>query len=256
MILRKLRSFRPLFLFCIAAATLGFALISPALATSQPAKSAETHLLAQAEPPAKAESPLHELHQAQKEEETDETAAYRHSASVQWFAKVLHVDVETAAKLFEYINFAVIVLAIGIPLFKMLPKKLRQRSETLSQELDSARKATEDANARLSAVEAKLAGLDAEIEAIRKQVEVDMREDEARVKASIVEESARIVAAAEQEIQVSAALIQRELKEFAADLAIDGAMSRLTLNAETDRALFAEFAAANSGNQAGKAGRN
>jgi F-type H+-transporting ATPase subunit b len=235
-----------------AAAVLGMAFGPVALASAPEGNPAGGSLIAQAETSAHPDSPLRDLHKEQKEEETDETAAYRHSASVQWFAKVLHVDVETAATLFEYINFAVIILAIGIPLFKMLPKKLRQRSETLSQELQSARKATEDANSRLSAVEAKLAGLDAEIEAIRKQVEVDMREDEARIKASIGEESARIVAAAEQEIQVAASMIQRELKEFAADLAIDGALSRLTMNADTDRALFAEFAAGNSG----KAGQN
>jgi F-type H+-transporting ATPase subunit b len=205
---------------------------------------------------ASSNNPLEEARRAEKEEEADETAAYRHSATVQWLAKALHMDVEPAAKLFEYVNFAVIVLAIGIPLFKMLPKVLRKRSETLSQELASARTATADANARLSAVEAKLAGLDAELEAIRKQVEVDMLEDEARIKASFGEESARIVAAAEQEIGVAAALAQRELKEFAAELAIDGALSRLTLNEETDRALIAEFAAGFSGNQAGKAGRN
>ena len=200
----------------------------------------------------KTDNPFKEAHQAEKKSDEEMTLEYRHSATVQWFANLLHVNVETAALSFEYINFAVIVLAIGIPLFKFLPRLLRKRTETLSQELQSARKATEDANSRLSAVEAKLAGLDAEIEAIRKQVEVDMRDDEARIKASIGEESARIVAAAEQEIQVTASMIQRELKEFAADLAIDGALSRLTLNAETDRALFAEFAAGN----AGKAGRN
>jgi F-type H+-transporting ATPase subunit b len=201
---------------------------------------------------ASSDNPLREARQAEKEEEADETAAYRHSATVQWLANALHLDVETAAKLFEYINFAVIVLALGIPLFRMLPKVLRKRSETLSQELESARTATADANTRLAAVEAKLAGLDAEIEAIRKQVDVEMREDEARAKASIGEETARIVAAAEQEIQVAAASIQRELKEFAADMAIEGALSRLVLNAETDRALIAEFAAGNTG----KAGQN
>jgi len=201
---------------------------------------------------ASSDNPLREARQAEKEEEADETAAYRHSATVQWLANALHLDVETAAKLFEYINFAVIVLALGIPLFRMLPKVLRKRSETLSHELESARTATADANTRLAAVEAKLAGLDAEIEAIRKQVDVEMREDEARAKASIGEETARIVAAAEQEIQVAAASIQRELKEFAADMAIEGALSRLVLNAETDRALIAEFAAGNTG----KAGQN
>ncbi len=189
---------------------------------------------------------------AQKEEkksEADEQNVYRHSATVQWVSKLVNVDVETTAKAFEFINFAVILLAVGIPLVKILPKVFRKRSETLSKELETARTATADANARLSAVEAKLAGLDAEISAIRKQVEEDMREDEVRIKATIGEESARIVAAAEQEIAVAGALAQRGLKQFAADLAIDRAMSRLTLNAETDRALFAEFA---SDSKAGK----
>ena len=136
----------------------------------------------------------------------------------------------------------VIFLAIGIPLFRFLPKVLRKRTETLSHDLQAAQAATQSANARLSAVEEKLSGLDAEIAAIRKQVEEDMREDEVRIKASIEEESARIVTAAEQEIQVAAAQAQRGLKQFAADLAIDRAMGQLTLNADTDRALIAEFA--------------
>jgi F-type H+-transporting ATPase subunit b len=174
--------------------------------------------------------------------EADEVNAYRHSATVQWCAKLLHVDVETAAKGFEYINFAVILLAVGIPLFKVLPKTLRQRSARLSAELEVAQAKTADANERLTAVEAKLAGLDAEISAIRKQVEEDMRADEARSKTLIEEETARIVAAAEQEIVMAGSQARRGLKQFAADLAIDRALSTLTLDTETDRALIAEFA--------------
>jgi F-type H+-transporting ATPase subunit b len=161
---------------------------------------------------------------------------------VRWFAKSLNIDVETAAKGLEYINFAVILLAVGIPLFKMLPQVLRKRSARLGAELEVAQAKTADANERLSAVEQKLAGLDAEISAIRKQVEEDMREDEARIKSQIEEESARIVASAEQEIVMAGAQAQRGLKQFAADLAIDRALSTLTLDAAVDRALFAEFA--------------
>ena len=197
------------------------------------------------------ESVFKQEHQAEKETEADETSVYRHSPSVQWFAKLLHLDVETAAKLFEYINFAIIVLAVGIPLFKMLPAAMRKRSAKLSADLEVAQAKTQDANDRLKAVEAKLAGLDAEIAAIRKQVEEDMRADEARSKAILEEETARIVAAAEQEIAVAAAQAQRGLKQFAADLAIDRAVSQLTIDADTDRALFAEFA----NDVAGKNGR-
>ena len=179
---------------------------------------------------------------AEAKSEAEQTNAFRHSPTVQWFANTFHVDVEFTASLFEWINFAVILLAVGIPLVKILPKALRKRTETLSHELQAAQAATQSANARLSLVEAKLAGLDSEIAAIRKQVEEDMRDDEVRVKASIEEESARIVTAAEHEIQVAAMQAQRGLKQYAADLAIDRAMSQLTLNADTDRELIAEFA--------------
>ena len=184
----------------------------------------------------------HDEHRAEQKSEAEETNEYRHSASVQWFAKLLHVDVETAATIFEYINFAVIVLAIGIPLTRMIPATLRKRSARLTVELENAQARTADANERLSAVEARLAGLDAEINLIRKQVEEDMRSDEVRGKALLEEEMARVVAAAEQEIAMAGAQAQRGLKQFAADLAIDRAVSQLTIDAETDRALFAEFA--------------
>jgi F-type H+-transporting ATPase subunit b len=182
--------------------------------------------------------------------ESEETDKYRHSATVQWVSNLIHVDVETTAKGFEYINFIIVILAVGIPLVKILPKVFRKRSETLSQDLQSARTATEEAKVRLTAVEAKLAGLDSEIAAIRKQVEEEMVADEARSKAAIQEESARIVAAAEQEIAVAGALEQRGLRQFAADLAIERALTKLTFDTETDRALIAEFAAS------GKAGQN
>jgi len=174
--------------------------------------------------------------------EEDETAQFRHSPTVAWFSKVLHLDIETTAKMFEYINFAVIVLAVGIPLVRWLPKMFRQRSARLRADLEVAQAKTADANERLSAVEAKLAGLDAEINAIRKQVDEDMRADEVRSKTAIEEETARIVASAQQEIAMAGTQAQRGLRQFAAQMAVDRALSQLTLDAETDHALIAEFA--------------
>jgi F-type H+-transporting ATPase subunit b len=178
---------------------------------------------------------------AEAREEAEQTNEYRHSPTVEWISNTMHLPLETTARGFEIINFAVIALAIGIPLIKVLPKTLRTRKESLSQELETARSATEDANARLKAVEEKLAGLDQEIAKIRQQVEQDMREDEERIKNAIGEESARIVAAAEQDISVAAAHARRELKQFAAGLAIDRALERLTITSEIDHELVAEF---------------
>ena len=192
--------------------------------------------------------------QAEQAENSDENEhnVFRHTALVQSLARTFHIDVETMARLFEWINFAVIFLAIVIPLARFLPRMLRRRSETLKHNLEAARQTTADANARLSAVEAQLSKLDDEIAKIRAQVEEESKQDEVRIKASIEDEKTRIVAAAEQEITVAAAQARRGLKHFAADLAIEQAARQLVLTPETDRALIAEFVA----EAAGKKGQN
>ena len=187
------------------------------------------------------------------ESHQEDENVYRHTPMVQSLARLFHVEVETMARALELLNFAIIVVAIVIPLVKFVPKMLRKRSETLRHDLDEARKLSEDAKTRLSAVEAKLGKLDEEIAAIRAQVEEESKHDEERIKSTIGEESERIVAAAEQEISAAAAHARRGLKSFAAELAIGQAAKQLVLTPETDRALIAEFVsdAGRSGSSAG-----
>jgi F-type H+-transporting ATPase subunit b len=168
---------------------------------------------------------------------------YRHSSSVQFIAKVMHTDTETAAKIFEDFNSAIMILAIVWLLVKVLPKAFRTRSETIQKELVEARAATEDAGKRLSAVEARLAKLDSEIADIRKHAEHDSAEDEKRIKASLEEERQRIIESAEQEIEAFGSAAQRDLKRFAADLAVERAQQRIHLGADADRILVRNFAA-------------
>jgi F-type H+-transporting ATPase subunit b len=156
-------------------------------------------------------------------------------------SQTAHLPIEITARIFEVLNFAIIALAIFVPLFKYLPKYLRNRREKLNADIEAARKMTEDANARLSAVEAKLSKIDEEIAKFRNDVERDSEADEARIKASLKEESERIVQAAEQEIASAAAQARRGLRNFAADLAIEQAAKQLKLTAEADRELIAEF---------------
>jgi len=189
-------------------------------------------------------------------DEQKELNVFRHAPVVAKIGQKMGMDVETTARVFEAINFVIIFFAIVIPIVRIVPKMLRKRSETLSHDIQTAREATADANARLSAVEAKLAGLDAEIQKYRAQIEQESQEDEKRIKASIGEESARIVAAAEQEIAMAAAQAQRGLRNFAADLAISQAEKQLVLTAETDRALIDEFIAGVAGNGAQRGGSN
>jgi len=163
------------------------------------------------------------------------------SPVVKWTAQKLGLSIETTAVIYEIINFLIIALAIVVPLLRFLPKYLRGRKDKLAGDLEAARKVTEDANTRLGAIEAKLSKLDEEIQKFRTEVEAESKQDEARIKAALTEESKRIVEASEQEIGVAAAQARRGLRSFAADLAIDQAAKQLKLTAETDSALIAEF---------------
>jgi F-type H+-transporting ATPase subunit b len=192
--------------------------------------------------------------------ESDSNDVYLHAPIVKKLAGILHMDVETTARIFEGINFAIIVLAVGYFILRMLPKTLRTRTEKVRTEIESARKVSEDAYARLSAIEDKLSGLDGEIAQIRTQVELESKQDEVRIKSTIKEESARIVAAAAQEMEATVAQARRSLRHFAADLAIDQAVEQLAITPETDRVLIAEFLGDASltgatGNDTAKGGR-
>jgi F-type H+-transporting ATPase subunit b len=174
------------------------------------------------------------------DEETGDDV-YRHSASVKLLARWLHVDKETAARLFEYLNFAVLAGAILYALLKFLPKTFRANREDIQHRLVEARTATQHANDRLAAIEQRLARLDEEIAAIAKQAEKDSVEDEARIKASIETERERIVEAVSRDIAAASSAAQRDLKRFAAELAVDRAAQRMTLSEDDDRALVQEF---------------
>lgn len=235
----------------------GPALAPVRLIAQQPAAAAGTEPAAAA--PATASqtaSPAAAKPEAVPEQKESPTEAYRHSAAVGALAKLLHLDIETAARLFEIFNFLIVALGLGIPLVRLMPKIMRKRRETVRAKLEEARKITADANTRLHAIEVKLAGLDEEIARIHAQVEEESKQDEARIKATIEEESARIVASAAQELDVAAAQARRGLRHFAADLAIGQAARQLVLTPETDQALIAEFVSNVNSQGATQGGQN
>jgi F-type H+-transporting ATPase subunit b len=180
---------------------------------------------------------------------------YRHSASVRLLAKWLHLDKETAARLFEYLNFAILAGAVVFGLSKYLPKTFRANREVIQHKLTEARTATEEARERLAAIEQRLSRLDEEIAAIGDQAEKDSVEDEARIKASIEAERQRIMEAVTRDIAAASSAAQRELKRFAAGLAVDRAAQRMALTENEDRALIQEFAQ-NLSQQARNGGKN
>jgi F-type H+-transporting ATPase subunit b len=185
--------------------------------------------------------PVSASHSENPEQETGNDV-YRHSASVKLIGRWLHLDKESAALLFEYLNFAILAGGILYALARHLPKTFRGNRENIQHRLLDARTATEQAHQRLAAIEQRLGRLDEEIVTISKQAEKDSVDDEARIKASMEEERRRIVESASKDIAAAAGAAQRDLKQFAAGLAVDRATQRLVLTEDDDRALLQEFA--------------
>lgn len=197
---------------------------------------------------------------AAEDSEASETNAYRHSSAVRYVARVLHMPLEATAKTFEYLNFAILAVSILYFLFKLVPKIFRSRRDALAKQLVDARSATQQANERLGGVEARLARLDDEIASIRKQVEQDAVQDEIRIKAALEDDKKRIAEAAGQEVEAAGAAAQRELRRFAAEIAVEHATRNLSLTAEIDRRLVSDFAREIVGDASGvdafRGGRN
>jgi F-type H+-transporting ATPase subunit b len=174
--------------------------------------------------------------------EVDTNDQYLHSPTVRALGAKLGMNAEQAATAFTVANFLVLAALVGWFLLKTLPKTFRDRNTDIQKHLVDARTATEEAGARLNSVEARLSKLDEQIAAMRTQADKDSAADEQRIKASVEEEKQKILAAAEQEIAAATTLAQRQIQQYAAEIAIDQAAKKLVVSAETDRLLIQSFA--------------
>ena len=190
-----------------------------------------------------------------QKEDSEDINEFRHAASVQMLARVLGIRTETAAWIFEIINSGILIFMILFFVIKIVPKAIRSRTANIQKRLDEARLETKTANERLGEVEAKLARIGEDIEAIRQQTDRDMVQDEKRIKQALEDERQRIVQSAEQEIESAGAAAKRELKRFAAELAVDNAAKRIQLTYDSDKALVERFGK-DLTSQFGKGGQN
>lgn len=202
--------------------------VTPPAQAPEPAKPAASALPPRAE---KVDAP----------ESNSELEAFRHSAAVKSIARSVDLDTETTAKIFEDINSAIMIGAILWFLFRFIPRMYRKRSETLDKQIFDAAVATSRANERLAVVEERLSKLDVEIASIREQSEHDTAEDQRRIHESLEMEKQRLLASVDQEIEAAGANARRDLKQYAASLAIERAMSEIHLTDDDDRVLIRSF---------------
>jgi F-type H+-transporting ATPase subunit b len=238
---------------CLALA-LGLALGAMTLPARAQASHAGVAAMAQSQPKSqvdaqKSNGPPEQMDAPETERQHKD---YLYSSSVQWFAKKLGLPVKTMAQIFEWLNSGILLFVIFYFLFKALPGIFRRRTERLQKDLVEAKQVSDDAKRRLAAIEERLSHLDAEIEAFRKRSEHEAAEEERRMHEALETERQRIVHSAEQEIDAASAMAQRNLRRYAAELALGQVRSSLKVDADRDKALVAEFAKSITGKPKGE----
>lgn len=217
----------------------GALLLSPVATLSAQAAAGNGHMVAmQVGNTSTPEALSPEKNQSEK----DENDAYRKSPAVRALGAKLGLNADQSATAFQVFNFVILAILLGWFLLKALPKTFRNRSSAIQKHLVDARTATEEANARLGSVEARLSKLDGQIAEMQAQAEKDSALDEQRIKASVEEEKQKILASAEQEIAAATVHAHRQLQQYAAELAVEQAGRTLVINADTDRLLVQDFA--------------
>ena len=78
---------------------------------------------------------------------------------------------------------------------------------------------------------------------MRAAAEKEAAAEEARIKAAAEEDARKIIQAAEQEIAAAAKTARRELKAYAASLAVSLAAKQIRVDPASDQALVQDFAA-------------
>jgi F-type H+-transporting ATPase subunit b len=164
-----------------------------------------------------------------------------HSPVVSWIGRIIGIGPESAYVLSLIINFGILIAFFWILLKGKIPQMFRERTATIKKGIQEAQAASADASRRLQAVEERLAKLDTEVGEIRASAEREAAAEEARIRQAAEEDKSKIIEAAETEITAIARNARRELKGYAATLAVDLASRKIRLDEPTDKVLVREF---------------
>jgi ATP synthase F0 subunit b len=139
------------------------------------------------------------------------------------------------------VNFAGIVLFCWALLKSRLPQAFRERTASIQKGIRDAQAASADASRRLADIEARLSKLDAEVAEIRQSADREAAAEEERIRQAAEHDKQRIIDGAEAEIDAIARNARRELKGYAASLAVDLAARRIHVDEGTDHVLVQDF---------------
>jgi F-type H+-transporting ATPase subunit b len=126
---------------------------------------------------------------------------------------------------------------------KNLPTFFNTRTASIQKGIAEAQQVKRDAEQRAAATDARVSALGADIEKFRTEASVEMHREGERIQQETERQIAKLKEQAAQEIESAGKTARRELKTYAAQLALELAEQRIRgrLDATTEAALIDRF---------------
>jgi len=124
-------------------------------------------------------------------------------------------------------NFVILAGLIGYFIGKNAGPFFAGRSAGIRKDMDESLRQSQEAEARASEVERRLASLEADIAAMRAESDREIKAETERMSHVTAQEIAKIQAQSEVEIAAAGKAARMELKQYAAQLAVDLAARKI-----------------------------
>ena len=173
--------------------------------------------------------------------EKEDNAQFKYSKSVVWMGHLVGLGPHASYLVYWFLNFVLVILFFVLLFRSSVPKMFRDRTQAIQKGIREAQAASAEAARRLSDIETRLAKLDTEIAEIRSSAESEAVAEEARIRQAAEEDKRKVMEGVETEITAIARNARRELKTYAATLAVDLASRQIRVDDTTDKALLREF---------------
>jgi len=145
----------------------------------------------------------------------------------------------------KWVNFAILVSALGYVAVKFGGPALRSQQQAILDGMNAAAKRAEAAAAEAKVIEQKIAGLGGEVAELRGKAKVELAAEAVRLEQETALAIQRVAQAAEQEVLSAAKFARAGLKAEAARLALELARQKVQarMTAGTQAALVDRFVA-------------